>query len=63
MKFCQLILVSFLVYGLFTGLHQDFNGRVAKPAGGFRGAVSTVVSTALVAWLYYAAGAMSMLLQ
>lgn len=58
----QVILLVLTVWGLFRALHEDFYGRPAKRPGGFSGGVGTAVSLVICFWLYWKAGALSLLL-
>lgn len=60
--FCQWLMLVHLIALLFVGLYQDFNGRKAKEPFGFTGAVLTVVVTALMFVIYYAAGGFTRIL-
>ena len=58
---CQILIVLQLVFIFFTSLHSDFNGSKGKPPYGYVGAVCSVVITALLALVYWGAGAFSTL--
>lgn len=61
MHFAQLVILILLILSAFRSLYQDFNGAKAHEPYGFTGAVITVLITALIAWLYWKAGAFSLL--
>lgn len=62
MKACQIILAALLVISFFFNLWTDFYGKKARSPDGFYGAVSTVILTAILGWIYWKAGAFSTIL-
>lgn len=59
---CQFIILILLVLNLICNLWTDFHGRKAREAGGFAGAVGSLVVFAFALWLYKSAGALSLIL-
>jgi len=58
-SFCQVTLMVLLGVSALQLLYRDVNGRKAAPPQGFSGVVVTLLLTALVALIYYKAGAFS----
>lgn len=59
---CQVLVVLLALLGFFKCLSTDFDGQTAKPPGGFRGAIITIIVTTLMVLVYWKAGALSLLL-
>ena len=60
--FCQWIIVACVVWSFFKEVHNDFEGRPAKEPMGFPGFIGTIIAIVFACWLYYAAGAWSLIL-
>ena len=50
-----------MVFAFFWLLRTDFNGSKAREPGGFGGAIMTVVIIAAQLFIYYKAGAFSLI--
>ena len=59
MSYAQYFLLLLATLNFFRSLYIDVNGRSAKPASGFEGIVSTIISTGMILLLYYFTGAFS----
>lgn len=59
---CQWIVAGAVVANLFSMLRTAFHGRSARDPGGFPGAVVSILLTALLALLYWGAGAFDRIL-
>jgi len=58
----QIILLAFVALTLFRTLKEDFDGRPAREPSGYKGAWTTIVAIVLVCFLYYKAGALSLII-
>jgi len=58
---CQLIIVIFFIIGTLRGLWTDVNGVEARAPYGFSGVVASLVTMGTMIWVYYKAGAFSLL--
>jgi hypothetical protein len=56
---CQIVIMVLLLAGLLNALHRDINGIKARPPLGFAGVIISLTITALMAWVYWKAGAFS----
>jgi len=61
MKTAQYVIAVFLVATLLRGLWTDMYGVKEHEPYGFSGAIMTLSITALMAWIYYTAGAFSLI--
>lgn len=59
--FCQILLAINLVMTLLALLWGDFHGRREREPAGFVGAVASLILFALLAAVYWKAGALSLL--
>ena len=57
--FCQWLLVAMVLLGFLGNVHQDFHGREARPAFGYRGFIISLVVCVTGAAVLYGAGAFS----
>ena len=60
-KIMQILVVIFLIIGLFRNLYVDINGRKAKEPEGFSAVVGTIIALVISILIYYYAGAFSTL--
>ena len=56
MKTSVIIILAITALAFFINLYRDFNGVEAKEAGGFWGAVSSILATSFMIFLYWKAG-------
>jgi len=56
---CQIILAAIYLFGFFRMLKSDFEPTPAKPAGGYKGAVASIIAISFSISLSYFAGAFS----
>lgn len=59
MKGCQIAILILLALAALRGFWQDVHGVEAREPYGFSGCVITVLTSALMAWVYWKAGAFS----
>ena len=59
MKACQIVIALLWVAALLIGVHKDIHGVKARPPNGFSGVVISLVVSALMAYVYWKAGAFS----
>ena len=62
MLYFQIVILGMIVTAFLVNLYRDFNGREAKDADGFAGAIVTIIVFVAMLLLYWAAGAFSLLL-
>ena len=62
MFWCQLILVLLQVFGFFSMIKRDIEGRPAMLPSGFTGVIGTIAVTALLVVLYFYCGSYSQLI-
>jgi hypothetical protein len=58
---CQIGVVLSMTLTFFVCVKYDFEGRKAKEPAGFRGFIGSIVGTAVMAALYWGAGAFDLL--
>ncbi len=60
--FCSIAMIVILGLGFIGSTIIDFEGRKAKEPKGVEGFIGTIVAYALIAWIYYGAGAFDAIL-
>lgn len=59
---CQMVMVAQLIMIFFILVHGDFHGSGGRKPGGFRGFIGSLVVITLISWLWYGAGAFSLII-
>jgi len=61
MKAAQIFIIVLLAFGFLMNLHYDINGRKAHEPWGYVGVLITIFGTAAIAFVYWKAGAFSLI--
>lgn len=62
MIYCQYIILALQVVSFFVLVHQDFYGKKSREPYGFTGFVITLILCAAFAFVYWKAGAFSLII-